>query len=111
MGGQRVLLLTTTGRRTGLPRTAPLQCLRVGEVLVVVASNRGARTPPAWYRNLTAEPEVTAELGRERLRLRAREVVGAERERLWEQLAGANRWLPGVQARARRRLPVIALEP
>jgi deazaflavin-dependent oxidoreductase (nitroreductase family) len=111
MGGQRVLLLTTKGRRTGLPRTTPVQCTRVGEALIVVASNRGSRTPPNWYQNLRADPRVRVQLGRETLQVRAREVTEDERDRLWSQLVVDNRWLAPAQERAGRRLPLIALDP
>jgi deazaflavin-dependent oxidoreductase (nitroreductase family) len=110
MGGQRVVLLTTKGRRTGESRTTPVQCSGVGDAWIIVASNRGAPAPPAWYLNLTAEPEVTVECGRETLRLSAREVTGAERERLWAELMAANRSLEPTQRRARRLLSLIVLE-
>jgi F420H(2)-dependent quinone reductase len=69
MGGQRVVLLTTKGRRTGESRTTPVQWACVGDAFIVVASNRGAPVPPAWYLNLTTEPDLTVECGRETLRL------------------------------------------
>jgi F420H(2)-dependent quinone reductase len=110
LGGERVVLLTTKGRRTGESRTTPVQCSRVGDAWIIVASNRGAPTPPAWYLNLTAEPDVAVECGRETLRLSAREATGAERERLWAELIAANRWLEPTQRRARGLLPLIVLE-
>jgi deazaflavin-dependent oxidoreductase (nitroreductase family) len=110
MGGQRVLLLTTQGRRTGRSRTTPVQCSQLSDDLVVVASNRGARRPPAWYLNLRADPEVTVELGREKLRLHAGVPTGAARPRLWSELIGANRWLERTERRAGRLLPLVVLE-
>ena len=58
MGGQPVLLLQTTGRRSGLTRTTPVQYLADGDTFVVVASNAGAARPPAWYLNLRADPHA-----------------------------------------------------
>jgi deazaflavin-dependent oxidoreductase (nitroreductase family) len=109
MGGQPVLLLTTTGRRSGRERTTPVQYAEAGDQLVIVASNGGAPTPPAWYLNLLADPHVHVQRGGERLSLRAREATGPERERLWARLTAANRWLGPAEERARRRLPVVVL--
>ena len=81
--GRPVLLLTTTGARSGQPRLAPLVYSRDGERYVILASKGGAPTHPAWYRNLVAHPLVTVEVGPETFRARARVTDGAERERLF----------------------------
>ena len=74
--GRNLLLLTTTGARTGLPRTTPLAFSRDGEDYVVIASKGGAPTHPAWYHNLIANPVVTLEVGAETFQATARVAVG-----------------------------------
>lgn len=105
-----VLLLTTTGRRSGERRTTPLGWLRIDGALVVLASNVGAPKHPAWYHNLVADPHVTVEMGAETFPAIARVAGGAERERLW---AGAVRQRPFFtdhQAATERRIPIVVLE-
>jgi len=109
MGGQGVLLLTTTGRRSGLPRTTPVGFVRDGDALVLVAAGRGAPRPPAWFANLRADPSVSVQIGAERRALWARVAEGEERARLWEVLTRANRWLERTRRRAGRELPVVVL--
>jgi deazaflavin-dependent oxidoreductase (nitroreductase family) len=111
MGPQPVLLLTTTGRRSGRPRTTPVQYLRSGDSLVLVAANGGSARPPAWYGNLRANDRVSVQLGAASFARRARVADGPERERLWTQLTAANRWLEKTQRRAGRALPVVVLDP
>src|SRR6266700_5885662 len=80
--GRPLLLLTTTGAKSGERRTTPTMYLRDGGRLLVFASKGGAPTHPAWYHNLLAHPEVTVELGTETFKARAVPVTGAERVRL-----------------------------
>jgi deazaflavin-dependent oxidoreductase (nitroreductase family) len=77
------LLLTTTGRRTGEPRTQPLLYLTDGDGIVVLGSNWGQQHHPAWSANLLANPEATVSLGGETFPVRATLATGAERDRLW----------------------------
>src|SRR5882724_3982627 len=86
MGKAPILLLTTIGRRTGQHRTTPLLYLRDGEQLAIVASFGGHPKHPVWYLNLTANPAVTLQVGRERFAATARTANAGERERLWPQL-------------------------
>jgi deazaflavin-dependent oxidoreductase (nitroreductase family) len=109
MGGQPVLLLQTTGRRSGRTRTTPVQYLADDDTLVVVASNAGAARPPAWYLNLSANPHARVEVGLRSIDVRAREATGQERAEIWQQLTAANRQLERVARKAGRALPVIAL--
>src|SRR5215468_5868449 len=85
--GNRLVLLTTTGARSGVKRTTPLMYHRDGERYVVVASKAGAPDNPAWYHNLKAHPvasvEVAAASGTETFEVRAAEAHGEERERIW----------------------------
>jgi F420H(2)-dependent quinone reductase len=92
VGRAPVLLLTSTGRKSGLQRTAPVVYLADGEKLVLINTNAGNAKIPAWSFNLEANPDAEVEVGRERRRVRARIATGAEREDLWrkhvEQYAG-----------------------
>jgi deazaflavin-dependent oxidoreductase (nitroreductase family) len=109
--GVPMLLLTTTGRRTGRPHTTALTYLKDGEHLVVVASNGGARQHPAWFLNLRASPHAQVQVGSMLYGVRASEAAGAERERLWTGMIQLYRGYRGYQARTARRIPVVILEP
>jgi deazaflavin-dependent oxidoreductase (nitroreductase family) len=111
MGGQPVLLLQSTGRRSGRARTTPVQYLADAEAFVVVASDAGACHPPAWYFNLRADPEARVRVGARTLAVRAQETSGEERGALWRRLAAENRHLEHAASKAGRELPVIALVP
>ncbi len=108
--GRRVLLLTTTGAKTGQPRLAPVVYSRDGDRLVIVASKGGAPVHPAWYLNLVANPTVTVEAGGETFSARATVVEGAERDRLYAQHAAEYPGFLEYQARTTRVIPVILLE-
>ncbi|HZP38677.1 MAG TPA: nitroreductase family deazaflavin-dependent oxidoreductase [Methylomirabilota bacterium] len=108
--GVPTLLLTTTGRRSGQARTTPLIYGRDGERYVIVASRGGAPAHPAWYENLSAEPEVHVQVLAERFKARARTASAAERPALWKTMAAI--WPPydEYQARTTRQIPVVLLE-
>jgi deazaflavin-dependent oxidoreductase (nitroreductase family) len=108
--GRPILLLTTTGAKSGQPRTTPLAYGRDGDRYVVVGSQGGRPTNPDWYYNLLKNPTVTVEVGTETFQARAVEVEGAERERLFEQMAGAVSNLKDYQKKVTRVIPVIVLE-
>src|ERR1700710_971526 len=80
-----VLLLTTTGRKSGEPRTAPVVYLADGGSISLINTNAGNAKTPAWSFNLKAKPEAEVEIGRERRRVRARIAEGAEHEDLWRK--------------------------
>ncbi|RKT11704.1 deazaflavin-dependent oxidoreductase (nitroreductase family) [Streptomyces sp. 1114.5] len=108
--GGDLLLLTTTGARSGRPHTVPLGYVRAEGLLLVVASAAGAPEHPQWYRNLLAHPVARVELGTEAYDVIAVPAEGARRERL---LAAVVRAAPGYgdyQARTERELPVVVLE-
>ena len=105
-----ILLLTTIGRRSGEPRTAPLLYLRDGEQLAIVASFGGHPTHPVWYLNLTANPEVEVQVGRERFAATANTANAEERERLWPRLVEIYPGYAGYQAKTTREIPVVLLE-
>jgi deazaflavin-dependent oxidoreductase (nitroreductase family) len=108
--GRSLLLLTTTGARTGASRTAPVVYTRDGDRYVIVASKGGAPTNPAWYANLVANPIVTVEVGEETFQARATVVSGAERDRLYAQHALAYPNFLDYQQRTSRVIPVVRLE-
>jgi deazaflavin-dependent oxidoreductase (nitroreductase family) len=108
--GRPVLLLTTTGARSGEPRLAPLVYSRDGDRHVIVASKGGAPTHPAWYLNLVAHLVVTVEVGGETFEARAVVAEGAERDRLFAAHAAANPTFTDYQQRTTRILPVVVLE-
>src|SRR5215212_678764 len=86
VGRAPVLLLTTTGRKSGEPRTATVVYLADGERQVVIGSNAGNAKTPAWSLNLLANPEAEGELGAERRKVSARVAEGEEREELWRRM-------------------------
>lgn len=105
-----VLLLTTTGRKSGQSRTAPVVYLADGEALVVIGSNAGHSRTPAWSLNLKANPDAEVEVGRERHLVRARVAEGEERTELWrkhnEQYSGFDEY----EARTGRDIALFVLE-
>ena len=108
--GSTVLLLTTTGRRSGEPRTTPLIYARDGDRYVIVASKGGAPEHPGWYENLSKTPEVELQVRDEVFRARAHDAEGEERERLWGK---ANEVWPHYveyQQQTEREIPVVVLE-
>jgi deazaflavin-dependent oxidoreductase (nitroreductase family) len=111
VGRAPVLLLTTTGRKSGQQRTAPVVYLADGENVVVINTNAGNAKVPAWSLNLKAKPEGEVELGRKRYPVRARIAAGEERADLWrkhnEQYAGFDDY----QDKLDREASVIVLEP
>jgi deazaflavin-dependent oxidoreductase (nitroreductase family) len=108
--GRPLLLLTTTGAKSGQRRTNPTMYLRDGDRLLVFASKSGAPTNPDWYYNLLAHPEVTVEVGSETYAATATVLSGEERDRLYAKQAGLYPQFGEYQAKTTRQIPVIALE-
>ena len=106
-----VLLLTTTGRKSGRERTIPLIYLYQDGALVVVASNGGAPNHPAWWLNLKANPEATVEIGDRKVRVRAEQARPEEKELLWPKLVAMYGSYEDYQRRAQREIPVVILRP
>lgn len=111
MGKLDVLLLTTTGRKTGKPRTVPLLYAPAGGGYAVVASKGGAPADPAWCVNLRAHPAARVELGGKSVPVKAREAEGEEYGRLWSQMVQGYNGYAGYQEKTSRRIPVFLLEP
>ena len=108
--GSAILLLTTTGRRSGEPRTTPLIYGRDGDAFVIVASKGGADEPPGWYVNLEEHPEVEVQVLADRFRASARTATPDERPRLWEEMVGHWPHYDEYQAKTSREIPVVLLE-
>jgi deazaflavin-dependent oxidoreductase (nitroreductase family) len=112
MGKAPVLLLTTTGRKSGQPRTNPLLYAPAGDNgYMVIASKGGADQHPLWYRNLQANPRAAVTVGRDTRQVRARDAEGEERERLWRSLADLYPGYDKYAEKTSRRIPVVVLEP
>ena len=110
-GGAPVLLLITTGRRSGEPRPVTLTYFEDGERLVVIASNAGEDRHPAWWLNLKEHPDATVQIGDITTRVRAVEAVGEERERLWAELIRRDSAYEKYRLRTDRQIPVVLLQP
>jgi deazaflavin-dependent oxidoreductase (nitroreductase family) len=110
VGRAPVLLLTTTGRRSGEPRTAPVVYLADGERYVVIGSNAGNTRAPAWALNLRANPEAEVEVRGDRRRVRARVAEGEERADLWRRMNEQYAGFDDYRARTSRDISVFALE-
>jgi len=110
MPGRPLVLLTTTGARTGEPRTTPMMYIPDGDRLLVIASNAGAPRHPDWYRNLVAHPDVTVEVGNEVYRARAVVPDAGERDRLFASVVERYPFFADHQAKVSRTIPVVVLE-
>jgi deazaflavin-dependent oxidoreductase (nitroreductase family) len=105
-----LLLLTTTGARSGKTRVIPLAYSRDGDRYIVLASKGGAPSNPDWYHNVVAHPEVTVEVGSGRFQARASVAQGEERDRLFNAQAAAMPNFAEYQEKTSRKIPVIILE-
>jgi deazaflavin-dependent oxidoreductase (nitroreductase family) len=107
--GATILLLTTQGRASGRPRTAPLIHRTDGDRWVVVASKGGAPEHPDWFQNLMANPEAAIEVKGEEIPVRATTAQGAERDRLWPVMTEVWPAYDDYQSRTDREIPVVVL--
>jgi deazaflavin-dependent oxidoreductase (nitroreductase family) len=110
LAGANVLLLTTTGAKSGEPRVSPLGFTRDGDRWVVVGSNSGKANDPAWLANIRANPRVTVEVGTETFPATATITTGAERERLWDAHKAAIPAFAAYETMVERVIQVVALE-
>jgi len=112
LAGLPVLLLRTTGRKSGQPRTAALVYLKDGDDMVVVASNGGSDKPPGWFFNIQKSAEVGVQIGRRRMRMRARVADTQQRARLWPLVNqnNSNRY-DAYQVKTKREIPIVILSP
>lgn len=109
--GAPMLLLTTVGAKSGATRVNPMMYLADGERRYVFASKAGAPTNPDWYYNLLAHPEVSIEVGEERVDVLATPLTGADRDRVYAQQASLYPGFAEYQEKTDRVIPVIALDP
>jgi deazaflavin-dependent oxidoreductase (nitroreductase family) len=107
LASSKLVLLTTTGARSGLAHTTPLGYGMDGDRIVVVAANAGAPAHPDWYHNLLAQPLVTIELGAERFQAHAHVADGVERTRLVAHQAEIVPWLAAQQQKTSREIPIV----
>lgn len=110
-GASTVILLTTTGRKTGKKRTLPLIGVDHGDGWGIIASASGHDTHPAWYLNLEANPQATVTVGSTEHPVVARVLEGDERQQVWDQAVEANADYAEYQKVTDRVIPVLALEP
>jgi deazaflavin-dependent oxidoreductase (nitroreductase family) len=110
MAGMPLLLLTTTGNKTGRTLTKPLAYTKDGDRIFVIASFAGSPHNPAWFVNLAANPMVTVEVGTERFQARARITSGEERERLFKLQADKMGIFNDYQKKTTRQIPVVVFE-
>lgn len=111
MGAAPILLLTTTGRKSGRIRTVPLLHVKERQSFAVVASSGGAPKHPAWYLNLEANPKVELQVGRERFAALARRATAEEKARLWPSLVAIYPRYEDYQMRTTRDIPVVIVTP
>jgi deazaflavin-dependent oxidoreductase (nitroreductase family) len=111
VGKAPVLLLTTTGRKSGEPRTAPVLYLADGERLIVIGSNAGNAGAPAWSLNLKANPDAEVEVGRTRRQVRARVAEGEERVELWRKANQQYAGFDDYESKTNRDIALFVLEP
>jgi deazaflavin-dependent oxidoreductase (nitroreductase family) len=110
-GRVEVLLLTTTGRRSGKPRTAPLLYIRDGDAYVVVGSQGGHDTHPGWVLNLRADPHATVQIGAWVIPVAAEDAPDDARDRLWRDLVATYPSYAEYRERTARRFPIVVLRP
>jgi deazaflavin-dependent oxidoreductase (nitroreductase family) len=109
--GAPLLLLHTTGAKTGQERVHPMMYRQVGDKVAVFATKAGQPTNPDWYHNLVANPSVTAEIGTQTLPFTARVAAGDEREQIWSAQKAEYQGFADYEAMTTRQIPVVILEP
>ena len=110
LNGRPLVILTTTGAKSGKLHTTPVRAFYDGDKTFVIASKGGAPSHPDWYRNLVAHPEVTVEIGKETFKAKAMVATGEERERLWAKAVATEPTFAEYQAKSTRQIPIIILE-
>lgn len=109
--GRKVLVLTTTGRKTGLQRSTALVYLQNGDDLIVYPSNGGKESPPAWWLNLQANPTATVQIRGDTRAVLARAATHDEHARLWPKAAGYNSHWQRYAETVARPIPLVLLQP
>ncbi len=111
LGGQEVLLLSTTGRKSGKHYTIPVNYYHDGSNYVLVASNWGKDHHPGWYLNLKRQPTVAIQVKSRRMQANAREASGADYERLWQLVSSQNVFYDRYKKKTARKIPLVILTP
>lgn len=109
MFGVPVLLLTTTGRKSGRSWTVPLMYQPEGDGWVLIASNGGSPRHPAWWLNLRSRPDSVVQIGRDTYPVTAAQASGADRDRLWRRMADTYKGYDGYARKTTRKIPVVVL--
>lgn len=109
--GTQTLLLTTTGRKSGEQRTTPLIYAPEGDAFLIVASKGGSPAPPAWYLNLSDDPEVEVQVKGNRFKARARTATPEEKPGFWQKMTAEWPSYDDYQRNTDREIPVVVLEP
>jgi len=109
--GRRVMVLTTTGAKTGQARSVVVSYSKDGDDYVVVGSNEGLPDDPAWFKNLVADPDVTVEAEKQKVRARATVTEGADRDRLWDGHVAEHPQFAGYPSKTPRLIPIARLTP
>jgi deazaflavin-dependent oxidoreductase (nitroreductase family) len=109
--GADLLLLTTTGAKSGEPRVSPLAYFRIDGKLLIIGSFAGSDVNPAWVHNLRANPAARVEIGNESSDVTARELPSSERDKLFGQITAAAPGFAEYQAKTTRVIPVFELQP
>jgi deazaflavin-dependent oxidoreductase (nitroreductase family) len=109
MGPTTMGLLTTTGRKSGQPRTTPLNCVADGDRWLLVASYGGDDRHPQWFRNLQANPDATLQVGPDSFPVRATVAPPEEKADLWAKVVAAYKGYEGYQRKTSRDIPVVVL--
>jgi deazaflavin-dependent oxidoreductase (nitroreductase family) len=111
LGKQSILLLHTTGRKSGQTFTTPLSYYRDGRRYLVVASNWGKADQPNWYKNLRQQPRAAIQVGSATIRVEAQPAEGTEYNRLWDLVTRQNEQYPKYQKDLERQIPIVILTP
>src|ERR1051326_8449926 len=111
IAGNRILLLTTVGRKTGQSRTTPVTYLPIGEDMTIIGGAAGAARHPGWWLNLLAHPQARVQLGRRTLRVSATRATPEEQERLWARHPAERALFEAMQQRVPRDIPIVVLRP
>ena len=109
--GNRMLLLTTTGRKTGQPRTTPVAYLTDRDTMIIVGGAAGAAKHPDWWLNLQSHPEAQVQVGKRRLRVSATRALPEEQRRLLARYPAQHALFESMQKRVSREIPVVILRP
>jgi deazaflavin-dependent oxidoreductase (nitroreductase family) len=111
MGQSPILVLHTVGRKSGKKRATPLLYIVDGEDFVIIASKGGTPSHPAWYLNLKANPDARVEVGDRQVWVRAEEVDGEKKARLWQKMAEMYPTYDDYQMKTERKIPLLVLHP